>query len=127
VKKRRWVVNNEDIPIATSKQKALWDRIQKKIEYRTAGFQNCRWYYSKMDYNNFQYKMRYTAKSRISKIAKRFSTWVSYTYSVNDYEFDSFTPSITLTLGILPRSDSIMISRQPENFSGRIWRNVYSY
>jgi hypothetical protein len=46
-----------------------------------------------MDYNNFQYKMRYTAKSRISKIAKRFSTWVSYTYSVNDYEFDSFTPS----------------------------------
>jgi hypothetical protein len=22
---------------------------------------------------------------------ERFSTWVSYTYSVNDYEFDSFT------------------------------------
>jgi hypothetical protein len=27
-----------------------------------------------------------------NKTAKRFSTWVSYTYSVNDYEFD-FTPS----------------------------------
>jgi hypothetical protein len=27
-----------------------------------------------------------------NKTAKRFSTWVSYTYSVNDYEFDSFTP-----------------------------------
>jgi hypothetical protein len=26
-----------------------------------------------------------------NKTAKRFSTWVSYTYSVNDYEFDSFT------------------------------------
>jgi hypothetical protein len=36
-----------------------------------------------------------------NKTAKRFSTWISYTYSVNDYEFDSFTPLpslITLTL-----------------------------
>jgi hypothetical protein len=35
----------------------------------------------------------YTAKESnfYNKTAKRFSTWVSYTYSVNDYEFDSYS------------------------------------
>jgi hypothetical protein len=47
-----------------------------------------------------------------NKTAKRFSTWVSYTYSVNDYEFDSFTPSTFNNVDIRHSASlgSIMIS-----------------
>jgi hypothetical protein len=81
-------------------------------------------------YNNFQYKMlgSYTAKGFWNKTAKRFSTWVSYTYSVNDYEFDSFTPLpslITLTFGILPRFNYDILDNL--KISVGIWRNGQPY
>lgn len=104
VEKRRWVlVNNEDIPIATSKQSSFGVEFkQNKLNIELTGF------YKIVDgitasnqgfYNNFQYKNSqgsYTAKGvefLANKTARRFSTWISYTYSTNDYEFDSFTPS----------------------------------
>jgi hypothetical protein len=98
--------------------KALWDRIQKnKLNIELTGFYKIVNGITASNYNNFQYKMRLEVtplRSRIWLIKRQNdSVPVSYTYSVNDYEFDSFTPStflITLILGILPRSDSIMIS-----------------
>jgi hypothetical protein len=79
--------------------KALWDRIQKnKLNIELTGFYkivNGITASNQGFYNNFQYKMRLEVtplkESNFNKTAKRFSTWVSYTYSVNDYEFDSFT------------------------------------
>jgi hypothetical protein len=50
-------------------------------------------------YNNFQYINAvgsYEVKGvefLINKTSRSYSTWLSYTYSANDYEFKSFTPS----------------------------------
>jgi hypothetical protein len=38
VKKRRWVVNNEDIPIATSKQRLFGIEFKKKLNIELPGF-----------------------------------------------------------------------------------------
>ena len=63
----------------------------KKVEGITASNQGF--------YNNFQYVNAtgsYQAKGvefLINKTANKYSTWLSYTYSVNDYVFESFTPS----------------------------------
>jgi hypothetical protein len=104
VEKRRWVlVNNESIPIATSQQGSFGVEFNKnKLHIDLTGF------YKVVDgittsnqgfYNNFQYKKAhgsYTAKGiefLANKTANRYSIWTSYTFSINDYVFESFTPS----------------------------------
>ncbi|AUC83368.1 TonB-dependent siderophore receptor [Lacinutrix sp. Bg11-31] len=104
VENRRWILANEkDIPITTSKQASFGLEFKqnnlniettsfyKLVSDITAGNQGF--------YNNFQYLNatgNYTAKGvefLINKTTNKFSTWLSYTYSINDYEFESFTPS----------------------------------
>ncbi|HJS01616.1 MAG TPA: TonB-dependent receptor [Flavobacterium sp.] len=104
VEKRRWqLVNNNTIPIAKSKQasvgiefnkdnwKADLTGFYKIVDGITASNQGF--------YNNFQYIKAhgsYTDKGiefLINKTTKKYSGWLSYTYSINNYKFDSFTPS----------------------------------
>ncbi|GIZ08532.1 TonB-dependent receptor plug domain-containing protein [Flavobacterium sp. UMI-01] len=104
VEKRRWVVvNNSSIPIATSKQASIGIEFKKNnltidatsfykiVNGITASNQGF--------YNNFQYKNAngsYTVKGAeflINKTAQSYSVWTSYTWSKNDYTFESFTPS----------------------------------
>ena len=104
VEKRRWVLaNDDDIPIATSKQGSFgFEFNQKKLTVELSGF------YKFVDgitasnqgfYNNFQFIKahgNYTAKGLeflANKTARNYSAWLSYTYSTNDYVFESFTPS----------------------------------
>ncbi|WP_091208553.1 TonB-dependent receptor [Flavobacterium xueshanense] len=104
VEKRRWVlVNDKDIPIATSKQGSFGVEFNKdKLNIEATGF------YKIVDgitasnqgfYNSFQYTTAngsYTSKGfefLANKTARHYSVWVSYTFSINDYEFDTFTPS----------------------------------
>ena len=104
VEKRRWVlVNDKDMPIATSKQGSFGIEFnQNKLNIEATGF------YKIVDgitasnqgfYNSFQFKNAhgsYTAKGLeflANKTARRYSVWVSYTFSTNNYEFDTFTPS----------------------------------
>jgi hypothetical protein len=142
VEKRRWVlVNNTTIPIARSKQASLGIEFkQKKLNIEATGF------YKVVDgitasnqgfYNNYQYvnaSGSYIAKGvefLANKTAKNYSTWLSYTFSTNDYEFDSFSPpnfpnnvdirhsaSLGLTYDVLP---SFKIS------IGGLWRNGQPY
>lgn len=105
VEKRRWVLaNNKDIPIATSKQGSFGVEFnQNRLNIEIAGF------YKFVDgitasnqgfYNNFQFINaygNYTAKGLeflANKTARKYSAWISYTFSTNDYEFKTFTPSI---------------------------------
>ncbi len=104
VEKRRWqLVNNKDIPIAKSKQASFgfefndnnWNidltGFYKLVDGITASNQGF--------YNNFQYKNAngsYTDKGiefLINKTAKKHSAWLSYTFSQNNYHFESFIPS----------------------------------
>lgn len=105
VENRRWILaDNDAIPISKSKQASFgvdfkqhnfsidvtsFYKVVNGITARNQGF-----------YNNFQYLNatgNYTAKGLeflANKTADNFSTWLSYTYSINDYEFESFTPSV---------------------------------
>lgn len=105
VENRRWILaNNTSIPISKSKQASFgvdfkqnnfnidvtsFYKIVKGITASNQGF-----------YNNFQYLSatgNYTAKGiefLANKTNKNYSAWVSYTYSINNYEFTSFTPSV---------------------------------
>ena len=104
VENRRWILaDDQNIPISESKQASFgvaynkhdWtldvEGFFKKVEGITASNQGF--------YNNFQYVNAtgsYQAKGvefLINKTANKYSTWLSYTYSVNDYVFESFTPS----------------------------------
>ncbi|XMO85275.1 carboxypeptidase-like regulatory domain-containing protein [Algibacter sp. AS12] len=105
VENRRWILaNNESIPISESKQGAFGfeyshnnlmvdvEGFYKTVEGITVSNQGF--------YNNFQYLNAtgsYDAKGvefLINKTAAKYSTWLSYTYSINDYEFKTLTPSI---------------------------------
>jgi hypothetical protein len=142
VEKRRWVlVNNKDIPIATSKQGSFGVEFKRnKLNVELTGF------YKIVDgitasnqgfYNNFQYKNAfgsYTAKGiefLANKTARRFSTWVNYTYSINDYEFDSFTPSTFPNNVDIRHSASLGFNYNILNnlkiSVGGIWRNGQPY
>ena len=104
VENRRWILaNNSNIPISTSKQGSLGLEFNqnnfnidvtgfyKLVEGITASNQGF--------YNNFQYLNAtgsYTAKGvefLANKTHNKYSTWVSYTFSKNDYKFETFTPS----------------------------------
>lgn len=105
VEKRRWILANEEsIPISRSKQGALGVEFNKSnlnigvngfyknvegITARNQGF-----------YNNFQ-SLSAIGEYRVkgleflaNKTTNKFSTWLSYTYSVNTYKFEGFTPSV---------------------------------
>ncbi|MGO4818816.1 TonB-dependent receptor [Flavobacterium sp. W22_SRS_FP1] len=142
VEKRRWVlVNNENIPIATSKQGSFGMEFNNnKLNVDLTGF------YKIVDgitasnqgfYNNFQYKKAhgsYMAKGvefLANKTSGQFSTWVSYSFSINDYQFDSFTPSEFPNNTDIRHSASFGINYDiNSNFKvslGGIWRNGQPY
>lgn len=142
VEKRRWVlVNNENIPIATSKQGSFGVEFNhKKLNIDLTGF------YKIVDgitasnqgfYNNFQYKNAtgsYTAKGLeflANKTARKYNTWISYTFSKNDYEFDAFTPSMFPNNVDIRHSVSLGFNYDiVENLKvsvGGIWRNGQPY
>ncbi|MGY5353842.1 TonB-dependent receptor [Wenyingzhuangia sp. IMCC45467] len=104
IEKRRWILaNNQTIPISKSKQSSLgveyhknnWvfstDGFYKQVKGITASNQGF--------YNNFQFLSAtgsYSVKGLeflANKTTNKYSTWLSYTYSVNKYNFDDFTPS----------------------------------
>jgi len=104
VEKRRWVlVNNKDIPIAISQQASFGIGLRpRNLSIDLTGF------YKKVDgitarnqgfYNNLQFintNGSYTVEGLefiANKTARKYSAWISYTYSVNNYEFNAFTSS----------------------------------
>ena len=105
VENRRWILANEqNIPISTSKQGSFGIEFSKNnLNIDVTGF------YKKVDgitasnqgfYNSFQYinaAGSYDVKGielLANKTANNYSAWVSYTYSVNDYKFEDFTPMV---------------------------------
>jgi hypothetical protein len=113
VENRRWILANErnssnpndrNIPISESKQGSFGLEFnQNNLNIDVTGF------YKTVEgitasnqgfYNNFQYINAigdYTVKGLeflANKTTNNFSTWVSYTYSINDYKFETFTPSV---------------------------------
>ncbi|WP_369999568.1 carboxypeptidase-like regulatory domain-containing protein [Winogradskyella sp.] len=105
VENRRWILANEqNIPISESKQGSFG------IAYNRNNFLfDVEGFYKHVDgitvsnqgfYNNFQFINAigsYDVKgveTMISKTAEQFSTWLSYTYSINNYEFKTLTPSV---------------------------------
>ncbi|MEW4924947.1 carboxypeptidase-like regulatory domain-containing protein [Algibacter sp. 2305UL17-15] len=104
VENRRWILANEQtIPISESKQVSFGFEFNKNnLVLDIEGF------YKNVNgitvsnqgfYNNFQYLNAigsYDAKGvefLVNKTADSYSAWVSYTYSMNDYEFETLTPS----------------------------------
>lgn len=142
VEKRRWVlVTDKEIPIATSKQGSFGVEFnQGKLNIEATGF------YKIVDgitasnqgfYNNFQFKNAdgsYTAKGLeflANKTARQYSAWMSYTFSTNNYEFETFTPSTfpnnvdirhSLGLGL-----NYNIFKNIKIAVGGIWRNGLPY
>ena len=104
VEKRRWVlVNNKDIPIATSQQASFGVEFNtKKLNIEVSSFYkivNGITASNQGFYNSFQYQNgngNYTAKGiemLANKTALDYSIWISYTFSTNNYEFNTFTPT----------------------------------
>ena len=104
VENRRWILaNDEDIPLIQSKQISFGIDFKQNNWYLDAtGF------YKEVDgitasnqgfQNQFQFLKTtgsYTAKGLefiINKTTNRFSTWLSYTFSQNDYTFENFIPT----------------------------------
>ncbi|MBO6881395.1 TonB-dependent receptor [Winogradskyella sp.] len=138
VENRRWILaNEENIPISVSKQGSFG------IEYNRNNFLfDVEGFYKHVDgitvsnqgfYNNFQFINAigsYDVKgieAMISKTAKQFSAWLSYTYSINDYEFKTLTPSVfpnnvdirhSVTLGF-----NYNVLQNLEVSVGGIWRS----
>ncbi|MFE3872556.1 carboxypeptidase-like regulatory domain-containing protein [Flavobacterium sp. ZS1P70] len=142
VEKRRWVlVNNNDIPVAISKQGSVGVEFNKnKLLVDLTGF------IKKVDgitasnqgfYNNFQYKNAhgsYIVKGiefLANKTARNYSTWISYTFSVNDYEFETFNPSTFPNNADIRHSISFglnyEINKNLKASIGGIWRNGQPY
>ncbi|MFV8370764.1 TonB-dependent receptor [Flavobacterium sp. LB2R40] len=142
VEKRRWVlVNDKDIPIAISKQGSFGVEFNKnKLNIEATGF------YKTVDgitasnqgfYNNFQFSNAngsYTAKGfefLANKTTRHYSVWVSYTFSTNDYEFDTFTPSAFPNNVDIRHSVSIgfyyNILKNLKIAVGGMWRNGQPY
>lgn len=105
VENRRWVLANEkDIPITTSKQASFGiDYKQNNLNIEATAFYklvNGITASNQGFYNNFQFLSAtgdYTARGvefLINKSSSNYSAWLSYTYSINDYDFESFTPSV---------------------------------
>ncbi|MBC9795616.1 TonB-dependent receptor [Sinomicrobium weinanense] len=104
VEKRRWILaNNSDLPVTMSKQISLGINYNKRSFY--TGLEG---FYKTVDgittsgqeFQNQGQFLRtsgnYTSKGLeflINKKAGKYSTWLSYTYAINDYEFGDLDPS----------------------------------
>ena len=142
VEKRRWVlVDNKAIPIATSKQASFGIEFKRNLfNIDLTGF------YKFVDgitasnqgfYNSFQYTTatgNYTAKGvefLVNKSGKNYSMWCSYTFSTNNYEFESFTPSSFPNNADIRHSASLGLNYDlSPNFKisvGGIWRSGQPY
>ncbi|WP_142784681.1 TonB-dependent receptor domain-containing protein [Changchengzhania lutea] len=142
VENRRWVLANEEsVPISESKQASLgfefnqnnWlldvEGFYKHVDGITASNQGF--------YNNFQFLNAigsYNAQGvefLLNKTANKYSTWLSYTYSINDYKFGSFTPSIFPNNVDIRHSVSVAFNYDVlENLKvsvGGIWRSGQPY
>ena len=104
IEKRRWILSNEEnTPILQSKQASFGVEFSKdKLLIDITGF------YKKVDgitadnqgfYNNVQtfnsignYKVT-GVEFLVNKKTNLFSTWLSYTYAINDYNFSIFVPN----------------------------------
>jgi len=103
VEKRRWILANEDnLPITTSKQASLgftynhnrlyiglegFYKDVKGISTLTQGFQNK----DQFDGEIGKYNIK-GVEFLINKKASSYSTWLSYTYNLNNYTFKTITP-----------------------------------
>ena len=104
VENRRWILaDNETIPIAKSVQ------VSSGVEFNHNNFLvDITGFYKKIDgittsgqgfYNGLQFTDAtgsydvYGAEFLANKTADRYSAWISYTYSVNNYTFDAFMPA----------------------------------
>ena len=142
VEKRHWVlVNNKDIPIAMSKQGSFGLEFNKnKLNIEATGF------YKIVDgitasnqgfYNSFQYTNAngsYTAKGfefLANTTALKYSVWLSYTYSKNNYEFKTFVPSVFPNNVDIRHSVSLGfyydILKNVKISVGGVWRNGQPY
>ncbi|MDN3666349.1 TonB-dependent receptor domain-containing protein [Algibacter miyuki] len=142
VENRRWILANEnDIPISKSKQVSLgfefnknnWlmdiEGFYKHVDGITASNQGF--------YNNFQFVNatgNYTAKGAeflINKTANKYSTWLSYTYSQNNYKFQSFSPSVFPNNVDIRHSVSLAVNynvlKHLELSVGGMWRSGQPY
>ena len=104
IEKRRWVLSdNNSLPITTSKQASIGLNYEqnnlylglegfykdvKGVSIRTQGFQN------QNQFNNEigSYDIK-GVEFLINKKSALWSTWLSYTFNVNDYTFEDLTPS----------------------------------
>ena len=142
VEKRRWVLaTNKDIPIARSKQISFGIEFnQKKLNIEATGFYKIVQGITASNqgfYNNFQYENaigNYTVKGLeflANKKTYKYSVWVSYTFSINNYEFDSFTPSTFPNNVAIKHSVSLgfyyNIFKNLKVAIGGIWRNGQPY
>ncbi len=142
VENRRWVLANEnDIPISESKQVSFgFEFNQNKWLLDVEGF------YKQVDgitasnqgfYNNFQFLNAigsYNVKGLeflLNKTSNKYSTWISYAYSMNDYKFTSFTPSVFPNNVDIRHSLSLAFNYDLlENLKvslGSIWRSGQPY
>lgn len=104
VEKRRWILSNDDdLPVTRSKQ------VSAGINYnRSSFYTGLEAFYKTVDgittsgqefQNEGQYLRtsgNYTSKGiefLINKKTPHYSTWLSYTYAINTYNFDALTPS----------------------------------
>ncbi|WP_225036957.1 TonB-dependent receptor [Winogradskyella sp. SM1960] len=138
VENRRWILANEQtIPISESKQGSFGfqynkhnflvdiEGFYKTVEGITVSNQGF--------YNNFQFINaigNYTVKGvefLVNKTAHKYSTWLSYTYSVNDYEFKTLEPSVFPNNADLRHSVSLAFNYDVlPNFKasiGGLWRS----
>ncbi len=142
VEKRHWVLaNNKDIPIAKSKQVSFGAEFNKKdLSAEMTGF------YKIVDgitassqgfYNNFQFinaNGSYKVKGLeflANKTAPQYSIWASYTFSINDYKFETLSPSVFPNNTDIRHSVSLgfyyKILKDLKIAMGYIWRNGQPY
>ncbi|MFC7358505.1 carboxypeptidase-like regulatory domain-containing protein [Jejudonia soesokkakensis] len=105
VEKRRWVLaNEENIPIIKSKQASVgvsyetikwlislegFYKVVDGISSINQGFQN------QFQFTNSQGQYQVSGiEAVINKRTKHFHTWVSYSWTNNEYTFDAFSPSV---------------------------------
>jgi len=105
IEKRRWILSNEkNIPIMKSQQSSVgitfkknkWlvtlDNFYKKVNGITSmsqAFQN----QLEFEVLNGNYTVL-GSELLLQKQIRHFTTWISYSYTNNDYEFKTYTPSV---------------------------------
>ncbi len=103
VEKRRWILSDDDrLPITKSKQASLGLNYEKRSLYigaegfykkvdgistATQGFQNRNQFQGEIGGYNV-----WGAEFLINKKTSTYSTWLSYTYNLNNYHFDDLVP-----------------------------------